>query len=84
MKKKPKKYDIPFPVLYDTKVYSSDKITNFFTIKETRKLMNYKKGYFNYETNKFDIPKKDFSIIEKNPKMAGDYAIIKEVGYNII
>lgn len=79
-----KRYEIPFPVLYDTKVYASNIIKNFISQKRIEKLMNYKKGYYDYDKNKFVIPKKDFSIIEKNPKYSYNYEIINLVGYDLI
>lgn len=82
--KKNNPYDIPFPVLYDTKIYASSVIRKWLRLKRTETLMNSKKGYYNYETDKFEIPKKDFIIIEKNPKLKFDLEIIKEVGFKII
>lgn len=78
------KFKILFPVLYDTKIYESRIIKSFLRGKRIEILRSYKKGYYNYETNKFEISAKDFRIIEKNPKLAFDLEIIKELGFTII
>lgn len=65
------RFNIPFPVLYDTAIYT-DGI-----------LKAEKRGYYNYTTDKFDIPKREFMEIEKNPKFCDDLKIIKGVGFNI-
>ncbi len=84
MSNKADPYNIPFPVLYDTKIYSSSVIRRWLILKRTEILRVSKKGYYNYDTDKFEIPKKDFAIIEKNPKMKFTLEIIKEVGFKII
>lgn len=84
MSKKDDLYNIPFPVLYDTKIYSSSVIRKFLKLKRIEVLMASKQGYYNYETDKFEIPKKDFIIIEKNPKLKFILEIIKEIGFKII
>jgi hypothetical protein len=81
---KDEKYSIPFPVLYDTRIYSSNNICTFFRRKRVETLMASKKGYFNYETNKFEIPEKDWMKITKNPKLKFDKETIEKVGFKII
>lgn len=75
-----KKYPIPFPVLFDTEFalihHEKDGLR--------REIVNFKKGYFNYDTNQFEIPAKDWKVITKNPKLLKEKNIIEEVGYRIV
>lgn len=81
---KKRKPEITFPVLWDTKLYKTYWIGTLFARKRVEILLESKKGYFNYDTNKFEIPEKDFAAITNNPRLRHDFEIIKQVGYKVI
>jgi hypothetical protein len=76
--------EIPYPCLWDTTVYTSLSIVSWFTTRRLERKKEFQKGWFNYDTNSFEVPKKDWDILNKNPKFATDLAIIKNIGYSII
>lgn len=72
------------PPLYDTSIYQSWHFYGFFKKWEKKDLIEYHKGLFDYDENKFFLTQKQFDAISKNPKRSFDFDAIKTTGYKII
>lgn len=80
---KSKKPNINKPPLYDTYIYKSLNFYGLFTKWENRQLMEYHKGLYGYDKNKFSLTSKQLNSITNNPRRSFDLQTIKDVGYYI-